>query len=308
VDSLKAVLAETVSRRRAAIQRLEADLDRLRLRLVKVMPTGETPAASSSIDDARRIGLTDALCDAVGVPAVGEAMENVYGVRSIEWIGWPYTRWIGRLRPDPLNSLRLSDLRDEIRGLAGDSVSAQPAEVDNAINALSDGLTSGMHEAWQNGIRDAARSRSAQLPQVLSKELSEIAPRLDRVPVWWRLLLIWQYLLVLLFVAGIAWVGTAVLYGVVGIGKLPSGLAVFGETASLPWVALMMLSVLGLGLLTAVASRNFIVLGAGNERDRLEREMRRRVAGVAESMVIEPVGRELARYNEFYTAMRSMRG
>jgi hypothetical protein len=94
---------------------------------------------------------------------------------------------------------------------------------------------------------------------------------------------------------------------VVGVGKLPSGLAVFGETASLPWVALMMLSVLGLGLLTAVASRNFIVLGAGNERDRLEREMRRRVAGVAEGMVIEPVERELARYNEFYAAMRSMR-
>jgi GTP-binding protein EngB required for normal cell division len=307
VDSLKAVLAETVSKRRAAVQRLEADLDRLTLRLAKVMPDGGTPGAVSSVDDARRIGLTDALCDAVGVPAVGEAMENVYGVRSIEWIGWPYARWAAKLRPDPLNSLRLSDLRDEIRGLAGDSVSAQPAEVDNAVQALADGLTSGMHEAWQNGIRDAARSRSAQLPQVLSEELSEIAPRLDRVPVWWRLLLVWQYLLILLFFAGVAWVGTAVLYGVVGVGKLPSGLAVFGETASLPWVALMVLSVLGLGLLTAVASRNFIVLGAGNERDRLEREMRRRVAGVAEGMVIEPVERELARYNEFYAAMRSMR-
>ncbi|AWS45867.1 GTP-binding protein [Streptosporangium sp. 'caverna'] len=308
VDSLKAVLAETVSKRRAAVQRLEADLDRLTIRLTKVMPDGGAPGAASSVDDARRIGLTDALCDAVGVPAVGEAMENVYGVRSIEWIGWPYARWAAKLRPDPLNSLRLSDLRDEIRGLAGDSISAQPAEVDNAVQALSDGLTSGMHEAWQNGIRDAARSRSAQLPQVLSEELSEIAPRLDRVPVWWRLLLVWQYLLILLFFAGVAWVGTAVLYGVVGVGKLPSGLAVFGETASLPWVALMMLSVLGLGLLTAVASRNFVVLGAGNERDRLEREMRRRVAGVAEGMVIEPVERELARYNEFYAAMRSMRG
>ncbi|MEV6862503.1 GTP-binding protein [Streptosporangium subroseum] len=308
VDSLKAVLAETVSKRRAAVQRLEADLDRLTLRLTKVMPDGGAPGAASSVDDARRIGLTDALCDAVGVPAVGEAMENVYGVRSIEWIGWPYARWAAKLRPDPLNSLRLSDLRDEIRGLAGDSVSAQPAEVDNAVQALSDGLTSGMHEAWQNGIRDAARSRSAQLPQVLSEELSEIAPRLDRVPVWWRILLVWQYLLILLFLAGVAWVGTAVLYGVVGVGKLPSGLAVFGETASLPWVALMMLSVLGLGLLTAVASRNFVVLGAGNERDRLEREMRRRVAGAAEGMVIEPVERELARYNEFYAAMRSMRG
>ncbi|MFD8532262.1 GTP-binding protein [Streptosporangium canum] len=308
VDGLRAVLAETVAGRRAAVQRLEADLDRLTLRLAKIMPADGIPAASAAIDDARRIGLTDALCDAVGVPAVGEAMENVYGVRSMEWVGWPYTRWAAKLRPDPLNSLRLGDLKDEIRGLTGGSVSAQPAEVDNAVQALADGLTSGMHEAWRNGIRDAARSRSAQLPQVLSEELSEVAPRLDRVPGWWRLLLIWQYLLVLLFVAGLAWFGTALAYGVFGAGQLPAGLAVFGEAASLPWVGLMTLSVLGLGLLTAVASRNFVTLGAGSERDRLEREMRRRVGGVAGSMVIEPVERELARYNEFYSAMRSVQG
>ncbi|GAA3085740.1 GTP-binding protein [Streptosporangium carneum] len=308
VDELKTVLADTVARRRAAVQRLEADLDRLTLRLAKAMPDSGAPVPLSSIDDARRIGLTDALCDAVGVPAVGEAMENVYGVRSVEWVGWPYSRWAAKLRPDPLNSLRLGDLRDEIKGLTGGSVSAQAAEVDTAVRALSDGLTVGMHEAWQNGIRDAARSRSAELPQLLSDELSEVAPRLDRVPGWWRLLLVWQYLLVLLFLAGVAWLGTALAYGVFGAGSLPAGLAVFGEAASLPWVGLMVLSVLGLGLLTAVASRNFVMLGAGNERDRLEREMRRRVGTVASAMVIEPVERELARYNEFYSALRGVRG
>ncbi|MFJ2033457.1 GTP-binding protein [Streptosporangium sp. NPDC087985] len=308
VDGLKAVLAETVVRRRAAVQRLEADLDRLTLRLAKTMPADGAPVPSASIDDARRIGLTDALCDAVGVPAVGEAMENVYGVRSMEWVGWPYTRWAAKLRPDPLNSLRLGDLRDEIRGFTGGSVSAQPAEVDNAVQAFTDGLTSGMHEAWRNGIKEAARSRSLQLPQVLSEELSEVAPRLDRVPGWWRLLLVWQYLLVLLSVAGLAWFGTALVYGGFGAGTLPEGLTVFGEASSLPWVGLMVLSVLGLGLLTAVASRNFVALGAGNERDRLEREMRRRVAGAAATMVIEPVERELARYNEFSSAVRGVRG
>ncbi|GAA3422640.1 GTP-binding protein [Streptosporangium vulgare] len=308
VDNLKGVLAETVSKRRAATQRLEADLGRLTLRLAKIMPVDGASAPPSSIDDARRIGLTDALCDAVGVPAVGEAMENVYAARSGEWVGWPYTRWAAKLRPDPLNNLRLGDLRDEIHGLTGGSVSAQPAEVDTAVQALTDGLSSGMHEAWQNGIRDAARSRSSQLPEVLSEELSEVAPRLDRVPVWWRLLLAWQYFLVLLFVAGLAWVGTALAYGVFGAGSPPEGLEVFGDAASLPWVGLMIFSVLGLGLLTAMASRNFVVLGAGNERDALEREMRRRVAGVAESMVIEPVERELTRYNEFYSAMRGLRG
>ncbi|MFD0889235.1 ABC transporter, partial [Streptosporangium algeriense] len=176
------------------------------------------------------------------------------------------------------------------------------------VRALADGLTAGMHEAWQNGVREAARSHSAELPRLLSAELSEIAPRLDRVPVWWRLLLVWQYLLVLLFLAGIAWLGTALAYGVFEAGTLPPGLEVFGETASMPWVGLMIVSVLGLGLLTAVASRNVVMLGAGNERDRLEREMRRRVGAVASAMVIEPVERELVRYNEFYSALRGVRG
>ncbi|MEU4829399.1 GTP-binding protein [Streptosporangium sp. NPDC023615] len=307
VDELKAVLAETVSQRRAAVQRLEADLDRLTLRLAKAVPADGASTPPSSLDDARRIGLTDALCDAVGVPAVGEAMENVYAARSAEWVGWPYGRWAAGLRPDPLNSLRLGDLRNEIRGLTGGAVSAQPAEVEAAVQALADGLTSGMHEAWQNGVRDAARSRMTQLPQVLSEELSEVAPRLDRVPGWWRLLLVWQYLLVVLFVAGLAWVGTALAYGVFELGTPPEWLEVFADAASLPWVGLMIVSVLGLGALTALASRNFVVLGAGNERDVLEREMRRRVAGVAETMVIEPVERELTRYNEFYSALRSLR-
>lgn len=308
VKDLKEVLAETVSRRRAATQRLEADLDRLTLRLTKVMPADGSTAPPSSVDEARRIGLTDALCDAVGVPAIGEAMENVYAARSGEWVGWPYTRWAAKLRPDPLNSLRLGDLRNEIRSLTGGSVSAQPAEVDTAVQAFADGLASGMHEAWEKGIRDAARSRSAQLPQVLSEELSEVAPRLDRVPGWWRVLLAWQYLLVLLFGAGLAWIGAALVYGVFGAGGAPTALEVFADTASLPWVGLMTLSVLGLGLLTATASRNLVVLGAGNERDALEREMRRRVAGTAESMVIEPVERELSRYNEFHSATRGLRG
>jgi hypothetical protein len=92
------------------------------------------------------------------------------------------------------------------------------------------------------------------------------------------------------------------------LGTPPEALEFFADVTSLPWVGLMMFSVLGLGALTAVASRNFVVLGAGNERDALEREMRRRVGGVAESMVIEPVERELTRYNEFYSAMRSLRG
>ena len=61
-------------------------------------------------------------------------------------------------------------------------------------------------------------------------------------------------------------------------------------------------------MLSAVASKNFVVLGASGERERLETDMRRRVAAVAQEMVIDPAERELRRYNEYVTAMEAARG
>jgi predicted GTPase len=126
VDGLKGVLAEAVSQRRAAVQRLEADLDRLLDDLIKAMPTPAATTIRPTVEPARREALIDALCDAVGLKAVGEAMENVYAARSMDWVGWPYAAWAARLRPDPLSSLRLGDLRGEIGELVGGSVTAQP--------------------------------------------------------------------------------------------------------------------------------------------------------------------------------------
>ncbi|WP_327105804.1 P-loop NTPase family protein [Nonomuraea glycinis] len=304
VESLKSVVAGAVSRRRAAIHKLEADLHRLMQRLTKSMPVGEALAAPASVDEARRMGLTDALCDAVGVPAVGEAMENVYAERSSQWVGWPYPRWVDKLRPDPIKSLRLEDIGDEIRGITTGSVSAQSAEVTNAVQALADGLTVGMHPVWNTAVHRAARSQLAQLPQALTTSLTEVAPQLDRIPGWWRALKVWQYVLVAAFGLGVAWL----LAGLLLPGGLPSSLQLVGDTEALPWVGLMTLSVLGLGALSGIASRNFVELGASKERERLEREMRRRVAGIAEKMVVEPVETELARHHAFYSAMRGLSG
>ncbi|MET7462137.1 GTP-binding protein [Nonomuraea sp. NPDC005501] len=304
VDSLKTVVAGAVSRRRAAIQKLEADLHRLEQRISTAMPVGESLSAPSAVDDARRLGLTDALCDAVGVPAVGEAMENVYAERSMNWVGWPYPRWISKLRPDPVKTLRLQDVGDEIRGITTGTVSAQTAEVVNAVQALADGLSGDMQPVWRSSLHHAARSRLKQLPQALTEDLSEVAPRLDQVPGWWWLLKIWQYLLVAAFVLGLGWLVT----GLFLPGQSPLGVQLLGDTAALPWVGLMMASVLGLGALSGIAARNFVELGASKERERLEREMRRRVAAVAETMVVEPVERELGRHHTFYTAIRTLAG
>jgi GTPases len=305
IDGLKGVLAEAVSQRRAAVQRIEADLDQLLAELTRSMPVPDAVTVPSAVDPARREALIGALCDAVGLRAVGEAMENVYIARSADWIGWPYARWAARLRPDPLSSLRLGDLREQAGDLVANGVTAQPAEVANAVQALVDGLTDGMPETWADGVRDAARSASGNLPQVLSEQLSRLAPRPDQVPGWWKAMRVWQYALVGLFVIGVLWAVAILGYGVLGVAEAPSEL--LEDVGVLPWLGLMAASVLGLGALSSLAARNFVVLGAAAERERLEREMRERVAAIAEESVIKPVERELQRYNEFFAAMSVVR-
>nr|MBO2473659.1 ABC transporter [Actinomycetales bacterium] len=303
IAELTDVLAEAVASRRAAYERLEADLDQLTPRLAKEL-SGARPV-EPEVDAARRGALTDALCDAVGVSAIGETMENLYGVRSIEWVGWPYARWAAKLRPDPASSLRLGNLREELRSLVGSSVGAQPAEVERAVENLTEAVTDGMPDAWRAGVREVARSRSAELPEALSRELSSLTPPLDRVPRWWWLLKVWQYALVAVFVAGLGLIGAILAYGVFEVARPPSPF--FSDVSLLPWLGLIVVCVLGLGLLSAVASKNFVVLEAGKERERMEREMRRRVADLAQRMVIEPVEQELRRYNEFFEAFGSVR-
>src|SRR5690606_34073960 len=199
VESLKSVIAQAVARRRAAIQKLEADLAKLEQRMTTAMPVGEAIAIPATVDEARKMGLVDALCDAVGVPAVGEAMENIYVERSTKWVGWPLPRWIDRFRPDPLKTLRLEDIGEEIQTIATGTVSAQAAEVTNAVQALADGLSASMHPTWRAAVHHAARSQLAKVPSTLTKELTDLAPELDRVPGWWKLLKAWQYLLVAAF-------------------------------------------------------------------------------------------------------------
>ena len=55
--------------------------------------------------------LVDALTRAAGVPVVLDAVERDYRREAFAHTGWPFTRWVRSLRPDPLRRLRLSAAR-----------------------------------------------------------------------------------------------------------------------------------------------------------------------------------------------------
>jgi GTPase Era involved in 16S rRNA processing len=104
LDDLREVLADTVSARRSAVRRLADDLDAVAAELADL--AGEP--VHEEIDRKVTRQLAVALGAAAGVPAVADAVSHAYQYRAHASAGWPFSRWVRRLRPDPLRRLRLA--------------------------------------------------------------------------------------------------------------------------------------------------------------------------------------------------------
>ncbi|GAA2738112.1 hypothetical protein [Actinocorallia aurantiaca] len=302
VDGLREVLARAVTAQSARADRLGADLDGLVERFAVLAEGGPVPV---EIDEERAEGLVDALTVAAGVPAVAESMESAYELRAADYVGWPFARWAAALRRDPLRMIRLTELRDELRGAFTGPMGAQQGEVDNALHGITDGVTGDVPEPWRRSLRAAGRSNASELPEALGKALREVVPSFNQVPRWWWLVRIWQLLLVVLAVLGAVWVVLLVVYGVFGLADSPGGL--LGDTGILPWVLLLVSCLVGMGALTAAACRNVVALSAARHGEKIVSTMRESLARVADEKVLTPVATELSVLEDFRAAVSDAR-
>jgi hypothetical protein len=236
--------------------------------------------------------LVEAFAQASGIAAVAETLAGAREAQAIRFTGWPVARLVPR--------------RDAVRDLRGGAGTrpgvtagtAQQSEVDNAITRFADAIGGQLPDPWARSLREAARSKAPQVPGVLAAAVRDGVPPRDSVPAWWRLIGAWQWLLVLLAVAGVAWsVVIAVGHGVKGSSALLS------DTSLIPWLLIMSVAVLVLGWLTASGCRNMALAAAEREQARAADGMRERVTSVARDLVITPVGREIADYERFRAAL-----
>jgi GTP-binding protein EngB required for normal cell division len=303
VDGFRQVLVDIVAARRARAERIAADVDRLAARFIDYCATGTVPAM---VDERRAATLVGELTEAAGVPAVAEAMESAYELRAVDYMGWPISRAAARLRRDPLRKMRLTALREELRGAFTGPIGAQQGDVDNALQGVTDGVTADLPEPWQRSVRRAARGHADDLPDALGQALKDSLPAFNQVPRWWWLVKTWQYFLVFLSVLGLGWTVLLVLYGVFGLGSQPSPLV--GDTGLLPYVALVVVCPLGIGYLTASMCRNVAALSAAKHGERVEQHMRDRIAVAARQMVLDPIAEELSAVALFRTEADTARG
>jgi GTP-binding protein EngB required for normal cell division len=308
LDRLRAVLTAAVAAHRAALRRITADLDGVGAGLA---PLVDGPARDD-VDGGARRALVAALGAAAGIPAVGAAVQRAAVHRAVASTGFPFTRRLRRLRPDPLRRLHLDRARTAAVTAAPDTPTVQrtslPAtgaversRVELTLRRLGDDAAGGLPDPWPSAVHDAARSRADDLADALDRAVATTDLGLG-TPLWWRSVGALQALLATAAVVGALWL--AGLYALtvlrlpepeppqVGVVPLPTVLLIGGVLA---------------GLLLALLARSLAVLGARRRRARAEARLRESVAEVAETLVLDPVRAELAAYSALRGAMAALR-
>jgi hypothetical protein len=304
------VLTGAVAAHRAALRRVSADLDDVAADLAAVV----AGPARAELDPATARELVTALSAAAGVPAVGSAVQRAFVHRAVAATGSPYTRWLRRLRPDPLRRLHLDRARSRTpvepaegtpvaRTSLPEASAVERSRVDLALRALADSAADGLPDPWPHTIAAAARSRSDDLPDALDRVVASTDLGLARSPVWWRATGLLQALLAVAALAGGLWL--AGLY-VLTVLRLPE--PEVPDVGALPLPTALLLGGLLAGLLVALLARLPARVGGRRRRARVEAALRESVAGVADELVLAPVAAELTAYGGLRDGVAQLRG
>jgi GTP-binding protein EngB required for normal cell division len=293
IDRLREVLIGTVSARRASTARIAADVDALAARFTPYASAADVEGPGQH-DEA----LVAAFSQAAGVAGVGRALQSARELKAVDYVGWPVSWLADRLmRRDLVRKVRLGTLWEELRGVSAGPAGAHKAEIDNAITVLADEVAPGLPAPWPATARSAARSQVNAIPAALGRAIADALPAENSAAPWWRLVAVWQGLLLGSAAAGLAWL--VVLIVTWALHALQHATATSSNVALLPWIAVMVAAVLLLGWLTASGCMTLVVRTADRERGQAEQQMRAGIAVVARQMVVAPVEQELSVYTRF---------
>ena len=285
VRELRELLERRVADRTASTERLAADVDEAVAEFRAVVGGGDSPGVQKRD---RRV-LVVALADAAGVGTVVRAVETAHRRRGALRAGWPFVRWVKRLRPDPLRRLRLPETpQPSVRTSLPGPTAVQRARVDTAVRTLADNASAGLPAPWPVLVRDAATRAEERVADRLDRAVAAADLR-TRPPRWWRLAGALQRLLACAAIVGGLW-----LLALFALDYLRLDFELFEpEVRGVPLPTALLLGGMLAGIALAFLARLVNGLGARRRARAVERDLDRLVAVVANDLVVEPVEAEL---------------
>ncbi len=299
IDGLRSLLADAVARRRARNDRLVADVEKV----VEVLNPAVGLGEPAGVGGAERTKLVEALASAAGVPVIGRAVEESWRLRAAGSLGWPPTRWVRRLRPDPLRRLHLRsgerrEVRDMVRSSVPEPTPVQRAQVDTALRRVCDTAAVGLPDPWQRAVRGAADGRSGDVRDALDRAVVGTDLGVDRTPLWWRPAGALQWLLVAAALVGAGWLLLLAFGSYLRLPDVPTP-----DVRGIPVPTALLVGGVVLGLTLAFVGRLVANAGAAARRRRAESRLRSAIEKVATTLMLAPVDEELARHKRAREAL-----
>lgn len=322
VDVLRDLLAQVAAAKSLSLQRTDAQLHATASQLRTYAGGEGTVLAGAYALDAEQ-KLVQACYTSSHTEQVLQAATASYRRAAGQRTGWILTRWMSRLKADPLRRLHLGQ-QDETKStskaeksagmLGSDSENApelvasslpplsaaQKAGMANAVRQYSKQMANRIDEPWKRSIKEAALSREAELPELLERDMVRIDYGLGRTRAPWVVFNALQWIALLSALAGVAWL--TLISGMAYLQiQLPPAPTPEGSPVPLPTLLLLLGVLLGIAsagvgrLLTAMGSRYY----ARKLRGRLQTGMEKAV----QSCVVAPVQQEAKRLAAYRKAL-----
>jgi GTP-binding protein EngB required for normal cell division len=300
MEQLKSELTQRVDARRTATERLAADVARAVDRLEAFCESKKEPR---DVKSAQRGALVDALADAGGVERVTDAVAQAHMHRAILATGSPFTRWLRRLRPDPLRRLHLSPHLDtSSRTSLPGATPVQRAQVGTALRRLSDNAGGDLPAPWPRCVKARATAEEDRLPDDLDRVIADSNVGDMHAPRWWGALGALQTALAAAAIAGALWLTVLFIFDWMKFPSLP-----LPRVDRLPVPTLLLVGGLLAGVIVAFIGRQFAAVG-GRRRERIARQtLRSGIEQLADERIVTPINDELEAYRRFCTALQRAR-
>lgn len=320
VGALRRVLTDLVQARSAARRRSEADVAAALRTLAGSVGEGEPDV--DDVDGAEQ--LVDALAVAAGVPAITDAVRGSEVRAGRSRTGWPCSRWLLRLRPDPLKRLHLGlgpaggsgGSGQELAVASSTSLTrtsvpvptpSQRAQVSTAARRVADAAAHELPPRWGDAVRAAAGPAEDDLADALDQAVQTV-PLAAPSPRWWGAVAALQLLLALAVAAGGLWLLALAVLGWLQLPEPPLprvGPPPGSEYAALavPLPTVLLVGGVLLGWLVAALAGRVVRRRAERLRRDLRERLREAVAVVAREQLLDAVADVLARHRETREAL-----
>lgn len=322
VDVLRDLLAQVAAAKSLSLQRTDAQLHATASQLRTYAGGEGTVLAGAYALDAEQ-KLVKACYTSSQAEQVLQAATASYRRAAGQYTGWILTRWMSRLKADPLRRLHLGQ-QDETKSaskaeksagmLGSDSENApelvasslpplsaaQKAGMANAVRQYSKQMAARIDEPWKRSMKEAALSREAELPELLERDMVRIDYGLGRTRAPWVIFNALQWIALLSALVGVGWL--TLISGMAYLQiQLPPAPTPEGSPVPLPTL-LLLLGVL-LGIASAGVGRLLTAMGSRYYARKLRGRLQTGVEKAVQSCVVAPVQQEAKRLTSYRKAL-----